>query len=409
MTRTITAMTRHKGVLAVAAAVAVFAAAPQRPARAQGTPDCTDSTMFPNPIYILGVSEVQPILGALAAAVSTPAMPRTLVFQATDPCTAIMGWSRNAIGGTATAYSSAGTSSTCVFGTMTYGVASFGVSDLFPSTCAMTVASPYAGFIGPVIVDELVVPSGSTSDAISAKAAYFVFGFGASGQVTPWTDPTQVLIRAPTTGILQRLSVAIHVPPAKWKGSAAMSSGSLVNTLSNIPTPMSALGILGAGPADTNRSVLKPLAYREYLMTDNVEQQCAYTPDSSAMTTDKRNVRDGHYPLWGYLHVYTQLDASGTTPIDSRATLFIGALTGSAQSTSVLTAEISAGMVPACAMQVTRSDEMAPFASYAAPQSCACFFETKVAGGTAPAGCAVCAQDSDCTGGKHCSYGYCEL
>ena len=34
-------------------------------------------------------------------------------------------------------------------------------------------------------------------------------------------------------------------------------------------------------------------------------QRTGYQPDSSPTTIDKANVRDGHYPLWGYVHFFT--------------------------------------------------------------------------------------------------------
>jgi hypothetical protein len=49
-----------------------------------------------------------------------------------------------------------------------------------------------------------------------------------------------------------------------------------------------------------SRANLRTLAYQHY------GQSCAFTPDSSVGSSDKRNVRDGHYELWAPFHFYTR-------------------------------------------------------------------------------------------------------
>ena len=43
------------------------------------------------------------------------------------------------------------------------------------------------------------MPQQSTQQSISAEAAYFVFGFGAAGQVSPWTDEASLVVRNSTS------------------------------------------------------------------------------------------------------------------------------------------------------------------------------------------------------------------
>ena len=67
---------------------------------------------------------------------------------------------------------------------------------------------------------------------------------------------------------------------------------------------------------------------------------------------------------------------------------------------------IAKGLVPQCAMKVSRTVEGGPLARYSSPEPCHCYFEQKV-GGSAPAGCQTCTGDDSCAGGK-CSRGFCE-
>ena len=49
--------------------------------------------------------------------------------------------------------------------------------------------------LGPVQSFVFAVPRASSQTAITAEEAYFVFGFGSSGQVAPWLD-NSLLLRA---------------------------------------------------------------------------------------------------------------------------------------------------------------------------------------------------------------------
>ena len=66
-----------------------------------------------------------------------------------------------------------------------------------------------------------------------------------------------------------------------------------------------AVGILSTDFADSVRGSLRILAFQD------TGQLAGYYPDSSVTTRDKRNVRDGHYAIWGPLHLFTRLGANG--------------------------------------------------------------------------------------------------
>ena len=86
-----------------------------------------------------------------------------------------------------------------------------------------------------------------------------------------------------------------------------------------------------------------------------------YYADATSSSFEKRNVRQGRYPLWGYVH---QLTHNGTnlTPAHPTAATFINAFTGTTTHTGQDVIQIYAGrhVVPTCAMSVVhRTDRRA--------------------------------------------------
>ena len=116
--------------------------------------------------------------------------------------------------------------------------------------------------------------------------------------VQPWNDPTKYFIRSSGTGTIQMPSRAIGMDPTKWWGLDRLSASNLVASMEAIdPTDAEvSIGVLSNDFADKNRANLTTLAFQQH------GQSYAYLPDSSGETFDKKNVRDGHYPIWGPVH-----------------------------------------------------------------------------------------------------------
>jgi hypothetical protein len=249
------------------------------------------------------------------------------------------------------------------------------------------------------------VPTASVASAISAEEAYLVFGFGQAGGVSPWTNEDFYFIRPASKGTQVSLGFAINVPAAKWKGKRLDKSNDVASGVATATSPDQAIGILGTEIFDSaaNRAVLRTLTLEGY------RQELGYLPDSIPSAFDKRNVRDGHYIPWSHVFYLTQVDTAGT-PTKPRVRPIIDAFTGgpSAAALGIDTVALAAnnGLIPTCAMTVQRSAEAGEQSPYLPPSPCGCAFEAAV--GKAPATCAACASDSTCTGGTHCSYGYCE-
>jgi hypothetical protein len=173
--------------------------------------------------------------------------------------------------------------------------------------------------------------------------------------------------------------------------------------VANSTSPEATIGILASDVADVNRASVRALAYQTW------GQDCAYLPDSSATSFDKLNVRNGHYAMWGPIHFYAKVNASGT-PTNPAAANLIGYFDGTVATPSgvnLLQLEIQGHTVPDCALQVQRSTEDGPVSAYTPATPCGCYFDFAATGTTT---CASCTMDSNCTvaGASHCRYGYCE-
>jgi hypothetical protein len=285
-----------------------------------------------------------------------------------------------------------------------------GVSNLYAQTCSTstTTYAPGSGvsdYIGPVVPFVMSVPAASTQQSISAEAGHMAFGLGGhSGAIAglkdalPWTDPTYFAIRNSGSGSTVLSSLVFEVPKTKFWGVDRLSTDNLRDSLLASTSPEQSLGILSIDYADKNRGNLRSL----FLQAKG--QTSGYLPDSNKNTFDKMNVRDGHYPLWGYQHFFTVVGAGGV-PSDA-AKAFVTRISVSRLDQTLLDNLIGASLVPQCAMKVTRSAEVGDFSPQNGLQ-CGCYFDYKTTGKT---DCTPCQSASDCPANRNaCNYGFCEL
>jgi hypothetical protein len=256
-----------------------------------------------------------------------------------------------------------------------------------------------------------VVPGISTQTSISAETAFAVFGRGGknadSDTVTPWDTPTLYYVRNANTGTQQMIGRAIRLGADQFWGIDRKTAKTVADTLPLLDPPRAekAIGIISVDYYDSNRSHIKALAFQA------VGQQYAFLPDSSAFSNDKRNVRDGHYPIWGPLHFFAA--ASNGVPTSAAALAFLSVVAGNVGTESIsdklLDAYIGASLVPNCAMMVKRDAELGPLSALTPRGQCGCYFEKKATGKASPE-CAVCMTSEDCTDKSRpfCSHGFCE-
>jgi ABC-type phosphate transport system substrate-binding protein len=372
-----------------------------------------DCSTLPNPVYVAGSSAAKPFLAKVAGELASLGSPVTLVYQGQGSCVGVnylAALPAGTITGTGVIWDTAGAevAGGCTL-SLTGDAVNIGISDVYATSCPGVTALP-AGvhdFYGPVQSMTFSVPVASTQQSISAEAAYLMFGLGAAGEVPTWNDPAYYMVRSETSGTQQMIAAAITVPANQWLGTSNAKSGDVLNGLVAASAgghADAAVGILSTDVLDKNRDKVRALAYQHF------DQTCGYHPDSEVAAFDKQNVRDGHYMIWGPLHLLTEVDASNV-PLNADAKLVIDYLTGAVVPTSfdLIALEATSGVVPTCAMRVTRDSEIGPLASYQPEKSCECKFVAS-ATGAAPADCQTCAADSECpTSAPACNYGFCEV
>ena len=445
-------MRKNKWIAWAGAGAALAAMAVPGQAWAQ-TATCSDPT-FPSPVYVAGSTAIQPVLQALAVQLGTQA---TIVYFANGSCkglTSVLGTTTSpgpvGQGLTSVAWplsqtdgsiqnvgSTQGYTASCTAGSSSTGAGQaidVAFSDVYPGTCTLNASSGLVTpghqmeFLGPIQAMGFWVPSSQSQNAISADAAYVVYGWaGSTYVVNPWSSAAQIWHRSTSSGTQGMIAKAIGLASTKWQGTSTGSTGELLTDLANATDPTTAIGIAGAEDLLTVPSVpssaLKMLAYQ------HTGQGCGYYPNATVSSRDMINVRQGRYAIWGPVHIIVNVDASGN-PVDhtgqpnAALTAFMNAFidtgptpppasqndgglsdTGKA---SFIAAEANAGVVPWCAMQVSRAEEIGPESSYQPLEPCGCYFETTL--GATTMTCTVCQSNADCTDPTTpvCRYGYCE-
>lgn len=368
-----------------------------------------------NPVvYVAGT--VKPYVSAIARALyNSPTDPITIVYVGITSCAGIDAvLNSTPISGTASyfdpASSNTGNEVSCDLPVPEGGTlfADIGSSDVFAPTCFSLSGGLPASVqdnFGPVQSMGFVVPAASSQHSISALAAYFIFGLGASaGGVSPWTDPSFVFKRNETSGTSLLIGANINLPAIKWKNTDPQFSSQMITDLTTSTNNEATLGVLAKTDiTDTLSLQLRMLAFKQ------AGQSCAYYPDQSETSKDKQNVRDGHYALWGPTHFYVKVNASGNI-VNPNVSHVIGILTGTVSPPNGLnliqTDEVN-NLVPSCAMKVQRSTEGGALTPFSPANSCSCYYDVLSTGKTS---CKTCSSPTDCpTSAPVCSInGYCE-
>jgi ABC-type phosphate transport system substrate-binding protein len=406
-------MLKIKSLVATGALIAAGLAAST--ARADDTGPCGNGSS-PNPVYVSGSTAIAPFIAAMGAPLYQDGA-MTLVYQKQGSCVGVAEIVNDAtpagacttgacITGTGTYYDGTGLAHECDLDAAGQHV-DVGVSDVFATSCSgiTTVPADVKDTFGPIQAMLFVISKANPTpqQAITAEEGYFVFGFGgAAGMVSPWTNVALQFIRNSGSGTQTMTTTAIGIPPDKMKGVDSGGSGGVLSMV-GAQTDTSAIGILGADLYDLHRDTLQVLAFKAY------GQWFGYYPDSSPTSFDKQNVRDGHYYIWGPVHMLAHTDGNGDA-LNPLAQTFLDYVQGKpatpAAPFDITTIAIDAHVVPDCAMKVQRSTEVGPLSAYAPDEPCGCYFESKVGTST----CTACNLDDGqaCSGGGVCRHHFCE-
>jgi ABC-type phosphate transport system substrate-binding protein len=348
---------------------------------------------LPDPIVVAGSSAIGPFVQAMGAILAGQAAPTTLIYQKQGSCTGVNAVVLDTtpagacvagacITGTATYYNTAGVAQSCDLAATGTHV-DVGLSDVWTDTCTGSLppagVRDYSGTDGTPVESMLfVVPKAATQQlAITAEEAYFVFGFGASGQAMPWVNESLLFVRNALSGTEQIIAHNIAVPAGRWKGLDKGGNQQVADAVAQSQMYDQTLGILGADFYDQHRDTLNSLAYQSY------HQRGAYYADSTATSFDKRNVRDGHYTQFGYLHLITHVDGT-MTPNTAASKRFVDWITGNTGASGtpapfdIVDVTIAAHLIPNCAMKVKRSSEGGALSPFTPATDCSAHFEATV-------------------------------
>ena len=276
-------------------------------------------------------------------------------------------------------------------------------------------AAPQASMVEfPSHVESLgfVVPRNSTQTSITATEAYFVMKFaGQTGmEIPPWTDPNFIHVRHGGSSTQLTIGSQIGLPGTMWNSTLQGNLGSgLVQTAiiadNSNGNHEKSLGILNSSKWEASLNDMRVLAFQPF-------NSCigAIFPDSTSVARDKRNVRDGHYPLWTNLryvleHQGGQPFSDNGTASAARAKKFIDIMTGQATATNldVSLAVIQTGNIPTCAMHVAREVDGGDMKPFDHPTPCDCYFDKN--NGVINPACVPCT--TTCATGT-CRSGFCE-
>lgn len=396
----------------------------------------TPCSSLPHPVYLAGTSTGSAMIQRIAARMATSSV--TYVYQAKPSCEAVQAIAAHPVGectgedclsGTAEYYRFNATASDvidtfqCSIDTPT--AVDIALSDFFLNACAPgTDPLAVADIKGPVrpfvFVTPRPVPGLKFARSVSAAEAYMVFGFNV-GNVPPWTDPAAVHLPGADSTTELLLSRFLHIPVDQLTGVPAAGERGVMDAMNSqmCVDRSKVLGVVGSDFYDKHRGdELAALAYADpnqafaFYPDRNSYPNYSAFPNSAVDTRDKQNVRDGHYPLWSYLHMIAHTDPDTFEPVHPEAVRIEHYFDGSTPIGTihnlydVYNGAVDSGLVPLCSMTVRRVEEAGPLSTYADPAPCGCAFAAT--GGPAPTGCKTCNINGDCSSGQVCRTNFCE-
>jgi hypothetical protein len=364
---------------------------------------CADLDL-PNPIYGSGGSAITATLGKVATALAGLENPVTVLFADPGACTGYQAFLDDAITTPLKYWDAAGTQLTCDPPAVEGQPVDFAHMGNPADQCAgASLPDDVGDFLGPVQTLNVITSVDSAETSISAEALYFVYGWGADSEASPWTVEANLAKRKSDSFVHLFLANSVGLPAEKFLGiEVGNNQGSVDLIVAAAATdPDSTLGYVSGSTADKNRATVKTLAYQ------HTGQSCGYWPDSDENSFDKINVRKGLYHFWAPGHFFARLDGEGNIANEDVAQ-FIGWFDGTIagpEGTDVTQIVSKAGDIPSCAMQVTREGVIGAISSYAPEQPCGCYFEFVTTGETA---CEPCEEGDPSEGGQVCRNGFWE-
>ena len=390
---------------------------------AQGTP-CSG---LPNPVFMGGTTAVLPVIRLFGARLKDVGI--TLLWnESSEGCTGVAQMIKPAESGrpvfsSYTALDS--TPNTKTTTTTCNGIQNqpldLVINDVYWSSCIQSSepgntldSAGIKEFLGPVQGVVPVVPNSYLYyDSITAPELQNLYICGAKGRILTFTTDSTIFEMVPCDGSGFRslfgrtIGLTRGLPNTIRCGGENIGASSMIDKVGSSTTPDTAVGYTSTEFYDESRDKVRALKVR------GINQNQAYLPDSSIGLADKINIREGRYTLQGSLKLLTKVDASGV-PTNPMVKKMLDWMQDNPLSDLSLALPFdlnqiyaTRGVVPQCAMRVTKDSDQLGFRHYRHPRPCHCSFDM-LATGKSSASCTPCVDASTCGAGQQCSHGYCE-
>lgn len=403
-----------------------------RRAHAQGgIPNCAD---LPNPVYMVGTTAVEPLVRRFGAKLNQ--IQQTLLWnQNTDGCSSVstMAFSSGSAGGSAISsvfnyYQEVpvdgGTKIvTFACNALRSDIGDLAINDIFWTSCYQSygaggvtfqsLPSGFKEFLGPVQGLVPVVASSFLYYDLMAEEAQDLYVCG-GGYVLTFNSNTFIYdYNCISSGMRELWANSLGLRGNQFTTliglgcSTTQTATDVLNAVASTGSPDATIGYTSTEVYDENRDKVHALKFR------GVGQQLAYLPDTDISSHDKVNIREGRYTAQGALKLVARVDANGV-PTNAAAKKMIDWLQDNPVSDpslqlpfSIVDIYAQSGVVPQCAMKVTKDSDAPAFRPYQPDRPCNCYFQVK-ATGQSIAQCVPCQTSASCAAGQVCSYGYCE-
>jgi hypothetical protein len=424
---------------ALLAAVYISVALHSGSARAQGgISKCSD---LPSPIYMVGTTAVEPLVRHFGAKLAQLPAPQTLLWnQNYDGCNGVdrLAFQNNvATLSTFNYYQEVsqpdGTTkilTKACNSTIGY-MADLVINDTFWTSCTQSINQPATEGTLPVDYHEYQGPVQGLLPIVQNAYYYYsdimaeeildLYVCGGKGHILTFTDNTTIFDYCDNTGMraLWANSLGLKAFNAYVTNYVGCPTATAMVTNVNGGALDSSIGYTSTEVYDESRDLVRPLKVQ------GLGQNLAYLPDTDITSRDKINIREGRYTMQGSLKLVAHvnaMDAGGEPQADNPAAKhMIDWLQGNpVQDPSlqlpfdIIDVYAQSGVVPQCAMKVTK-DTDAPVFRYYQPQTpCNCYFELQATGVASPTECVPCKDSSTCSAGKTCYFhgipaqGFCE-
>jgi hypothetical protein len=308
------------------------------------------------------------------------------------------------------------------------GIGDLVINDVFYTSCVSSYSvvpqqllpANFKEFPGPVQGLVPIVPSTYYyySD-IEAEELLDVYVCGANGNILTFNSSSYIYdYNCIISGMRELFANSLGVLGADFSHlnglgcNTTQTATDVLNSVAATASPDATIGYTSTEVYDENRDKVRALKVR------GVGQQLAYLPDTDLTSRDKINIREGRYTIQGALKLAAHVDVNGV-PDNPAAKKMIDWLQDNPNQDaslqlpfSIIDVYAQSGVVPQCAMKVTKDTDRPMFRPNRPDRPCNCYFQVQATGAQSIPGCVPCTDAADggstCAVGQVCSYGYCE-